>query len=223
MADIDKSAVWIVIAAFNEENSIASVLKGTKRYAENIAVVDDGSKDNTYNLARNQGVKVLRHAVNLGKGVALRTGCEFAIGQGAERIVFIDGDGQHEPKDIPRFVKALDEVDFVFSYRKFDENMPLVRKLGNWFLNFFTNILFGVNIYDTQCGFRAFNSKVYNKIRWESDRYAVETEQVMRVAKNRISFAQLPIRTIYEGRSPGTTVLDGFKIALRMLWLRLRK
>lgn len=215
--------MWVIIAAFNEDKKIGPVIEGVKEFAKNVVVVDDGSEDKTFDVAKKTGVTVLKHVINLGKGAAMRTGAEFAIDKGAKKLVFIDADGQHEPKDIPRFVKELDDVEFVFSYRKFDENMPFVRRFGNWFLNFYTKVLFGITVYDTQCGLRAFRADIYDKIKWESDRYAVETEQVMRVGRSKVSYSQLPIRTIYEDRSPGTTINDGFKIAFRMLQLRFRK
>src|SRR3989344_5520609 len=89
--------VWVVIPAYNEKRHILEVIKATKRFASNIVVVDDGSKDNTTRLALAQGVTVLQMIVNLGKGAALKTGCDFALRQGAKRIVVMDSDGQQNP------------------------------------------------------------------------------------------------------------------------------
>ncbi|MBU4493174.1 MAG: glycosyltransferase family 2 protein, partial [Nanoarchaeota archaeon] len=154
--------VWVVIPAHDEEKHIEKVVKKTKRFAKNILVVDDGSKDKTAIIAERSGAFVLRHIVNLGKGVALKTGCEYAIKNGAEKIVALDADGQHDPKEIPEFVKALDNADIVFGYRRLNKNMPFVLRYGNWFIFFITKLLFGLKIVDTQCGYRAFKSRVYN-------------------------------------------------------------
>jgi len=96
------------------EKHIEKVIKEAKKFAKNILVVDDGSKDKTSFIAKNSGAFVLRHIVNLGKGAALKTGCEFAIKNNAEKIIALDADGQHDPKEIPNFVKALDKADVVF-------------------------------------------------------------------------------------------------------------
>ena len=132
---------WIVIAAYNEEKNICNVIDETKKFCNNIVVIDDGSKDNTFKAAKNKKVFVLNHIVNLGKGAAIKTGCDFVLSKGAKTLVLLDGDGQHNPKDIPKFLKALENKDIVFGYRKFSEKMPFVYRLGNNFINLATKIL----------------------------------------------------------------------------------
>ena len=112
------SNVWAVIPAHNEQYSIAGIVRKTKKYAGNSVLVDDGSTDKTGELARQAGAIVLKHIVNLGKGAALKTGCDFAVKNGAKFIIAIDADAQHSPNDIPRFIEKLKKYDIVFSYRK---------------------------------------------------------------------------------------------------------
>jgi glycosyltransferase involved in cell wall biosynthesis len=127
------SNVWAVIPAYNEQKNIVKIIKKTKKYAGNVVLVDDGSKDRTGELAGRAGAIVLSHIVNLGKGAALKTGCDFAVGKGAKFIVALDADAQHNPEDIPRLTEKLERYDLVFSYRKASSKMPVVLRFGNWF------------------------------------------------------------------------------------------
>ena len=215
--------VWVVIPAHNEEKHIEGVIKNTKKFAKNILVVDDGSKDKTSVIAERSGAFVLKHIVNLGKGAALKTGCEYAIKKGAEKIVVLDADGQHDPKEIPEFIKALDNADIVFGYRRLNKNMPFVLRYGNWFIFFMAKLLFGLKIADTQCGYRAFRSNAYNKIKWNAVDYSMESEMIANAGKAHLRYKQIPIETIYSDKYKGTTVIDGFKIVLNMVWWKLSR
>ena len=92
--------IFIIIAAYNESKHISKVLEDIKKEYNNIIVVDDGSKDNTFSIVKKSGVTAIKHVVNLGKGASMKTGCDHAIKNGAEILILMDADGQHEPKDI---------------------------------------------------------------------------------------------------------------------------
>jgi glycosyltransferase involved in cell wall biosynthesis len=218
-----KKKFFVIIPAHNEEKHIAPVVRKTKKSASNIIVVDDGSTDRTSELARKEGVIVLRHIINLGKGAALNTGAEYAIAKGAEAFVFMDSDGQHRPEDIPRFLKALDNADIVFGSRALNKNMPVVLKFGNWFINQVNNILFGVKLMDTQSGYRALTADAYRKIKWKSTNYSVESEMVAKTGRAKLKYKEITIRTIYSDKYKGTTVIDGVKIVLNMLWWKINR
>lgn len=213
--------IWAVIPAYNEEKDIASIIKKTKKYLSNVIVVDDGSSDKTKEVAEKASAVVLRHIVNLGKGAALKTGCDFAIKKNAEFVIALDADAQHNPGDIPRFIEKLKRYDIVFSYRKASSKMPLVLRFGNWFISNIVKVLYGVNLNDTQSGFRAFSKKAYKKIRWNASDYSMESEMIARAGKQRLKYVQIPIETIYSDKYKGTTVIDGVKIILNMFWWRL--
>lgn len=215
--------VWAAIPAYNEEKNIVSVIGGVKKYIKNIVVVDDGSKDDTYNLAKKSKVVVLGHIVNLGKGAALKTGCDYAVKHGAKILVAIDADMQHEPTEIPNFLYALKNNDIVFSYRKFYKKMPPLLKFGNWFINHATKLLYRLSLKDTQCGYRAFTADAYKKIRWNALDYSMESEMITNVGKHHLKYAEIPIQTIYSDKYKGTTPMDGIKIVLNMILWRLSK
>ncbi|MBI4143479.1 glycosyltransferase family 2 protein [Candidatus Woesearchaeota archaeon] len=215
--------IWAVIPAYNEEKNIASIVKKTGKYVANTVVVDDGSKDDTKESARRAGAIVLRHGINLGKGAALKTGCDFAAKKGAKYIICLDADAQHNPQDIPRFVEKLEKYDIVFSYRKPSKKMPLVLRFGNWLISNIAVFLYGVMLSDTQCGFRAFSKDAYRKIRWSAPDYSMESEMIAKAGKQRLKYVQIPIQTIYSDKYKGTTVIDGVKIVLNMLWWKFSK
>lgn len=218
-----KSEAFAIIPARNESRHIAKVIEKTKKYRVNIVVVDDGSTDGTKDIAESCGAKVISHITNLGKGAAVNTGCEYAISKGAKRIILIDSDGQHDPKEIPRFLRNLKTSDLVFGVRRFNSKMPFVMRFGNLFITKTAYLLFNVDIKDTQCGYRAFNSSTYKKIRWKSRDYSMESEMIANAGKNNIKYSQLPIDTIYSDNYKGTTVIDGIKIVLNMLWWKMVK
>ncbi|MDO8656665.1 MAG: glycosyltransferase family 2 protein [Nanoarchaeota archaeon] len=210
-----------LIPAYNEEKTIAEVVTKTRPHVEQVVVIDDGSADATSIEATRAGAIVLRHKVNLGKGAALKTGCEYALKQGVQNIVVLDADGQHNPQEIPAFIEALEQHDIVFSYRKVPDTMPFMMRFGNSFINRALRTIYGVNIQDSQCGYRAFTTAAYEQIRWDTQDYYVETEMILRVGKKKLKHASIPIETIYADKYKGTTVLDGVKIVTKMIGGRL--
>ena len=210
-----------VIPAYNEEQRIRAVVVEAKKYADLVVVVNDGSRDKTVSQASVKDVVVLSHIINLGKGAAARTGCDWAVDNGATRIVLLDGDGQHEPHEIPRFAKELDKHDMVFGQRKKDKNMPGLYRVGNWGLTTMSRVLFGIGIRDSQSGYRAMTADAYRKVRWNSSDYGMESEMIVRAGLARLSHKEITIKTIYLERYKGTGIMDGVKIALSMLKWRL--
>ncbi len=216
------SEVYVIIPAMNEEKHVGKVITGVKKYCDNIVLVDDGSKDKTGNCGRKEGIIVIRHITNLGKGAALKTGCDYAVMHGAKIIIVIDADGQHDPNDIPRFLKELKNADIVFGERKFNNKMPFVLKFGNLFINKITKFLYGVNLKDTQCGYRAFTVETYLKIRWEASDYSMESESVANTGRHKLKYKEVTIDTVYSDKYKGTTIFDGIKIVMNLFYWKLR-
>ncbi|MBN1275008.1 glycosyltransferase family 2 protein [Candidatus Woesearchaeota archaeon] len=217
MATPFRKGVAVVIPAKDEEAHIAGVVQRTIKQGFTPVVVDDGSDDRTEELAEKAGAITLRHVVNLGKGAGAKTGCDWAVKQGAEAVVLMDADGQHRPEDIKRLLAALRGVDIVFGYRKRDKRMPSLMRFGNWLLNAASEAVNGIALKDTQSGFRAMTASTYKKVRWQSNDYGMESEMIAKAAKKRLKYRQIPIDTIYHDKFKGTTVFDGVKITIRLL------
>ncbi|MBW2977998.1 glycosyltransferase family 2 protein [Candidatus Woesearchaeota archaeon] len=216
--------IFVVMPAHNEEKRIGDVLRELNNLGyNNIIVVDDGSVDNTYEIAKREEATVLRHIINLGKGAAAKTGCDFAIKNGAEKIILIDADGQHDPHELPQFIAALDNKDIVFGYRKFTKTMPFMMRFGNKFINVVTKLLYGMNLRDTQCGYRALTAKAYKIVRWNSTDYAMESEMIANAGKHHLKYGEIQIQTIYNEKYKGTTMIDGIKIVLNMFLWRFKE
>jgi polyprenyl-phospho-N-acetylgalactosaminyl synthase len=223
MVDRINSDTWIIMPCYNEEANLSIAIADVHRLTDNLIVVDDGSTDSSFDIACRNNSNNLKHVINLGKGAALKTGVEYAIGLGAKRVVFIDSDCQHEAKEIPRFLELLDSYDIVFGSRKLNTSMPVIFRLGNLFLNTFIFMLFKVKLMDTQSGYRAFRTSIYEAIKWRATDYSVESEIIANVGKNHIKYTEIEISTIYKNRHKGTTILDGIKIAWYMTIYRLQR
>ena len=216
--------VVAVMPVYNEEKTVGGVIRQVKKYADEVVAVDDGSRDDSYAAAERAGAVVLKHVINMGLGFTLRTGCEKAVRMGADIIITIDSDGQHDPKEIPKLVSELkkNRLDIVIGYRPPSKSMPFTKKFGNWLIYNSSKVFFGVDIKDTQSGFRVFTKRAYQKIKWNSSRYAVASEIVMNIGKNKLKYKEVRIKTIYGNKFKGTTVIDGLKIFLSMLWWKIR-
>lgn len=220
--------IFVIIPLYNEEKHIAGVLRGITKYKLPVIVVDDGSSDKSKsNILRLKlkGVTLLCHEVNLGKGAAMKTGADYAFEQGADAIIFLDADGQHETKDLAKFIEALKlkKYDIIFGSRNFGYGVPLVRYLGNKFASVIIASLFKIYVSDVICGFRAITKQSYEKIKWESTGYGVETEMVVKAGKNKLSHCEVPVETIYHDKTKGVTILDAFGIFGDVLKWKLTK
>ena len=218
--------VAVIIPAFNESSSIGAVVRASKKYAS-VVVYDDGSRDGTAVRARRAGAVVLRAPVNMGAGFGTVAASKYAISiLGADVIVAIDADGQHPVELIPVLVGKLAEgYDMVFTTRNLDRRrMPAVKQLGNWWLTFVTNVLFGGQFTDTQSGFRAFTSRAFEKIEIESNGYEFCSEFAIEAAR-KLRYCEVEIPAIYakDKLYKGTSVLTGFTISFYLLWWRLTR
>lgn len=216
----------VVIPGRNEAARIGAVLDALPPSLPGVRevralVVDDGSDDATAAVARAHGARVLRHVINMGKGAALRTGCEAALATGCELVAVMDADGQHLPSDLPRVVAPLvaGRADLVVTYRQLGGDMPPVMRAGNWGLSSAFRVMFGHRFQDTQCGYRAFTAAAFPRLAWRATDYSVESEMLIHAARRRLRVVEVPIATVYHDRFKGTTVADGIRILGSMLRL----
>lgn len=216
---------YTIIPAYNEARYLERVLEKARAVTPNILVVDDGSTDGTGEIARRTGATVLRHRVNLGKGAAMKTGCEYAFGRlHADAVVFLDADDQHDPEDLPQFIEPLQAgAEMVFGCRVFDASMPRVRLLGNRLASYLLWMFFGTYIPDVPSGYKSFTRAAYDRLRWNATGYEVETEIAARVAQTGIRFVTHPIKTIYHDRVKGMTLQEALQIALRLPFWKMRR
>lgn len=215
--------IFVVIPGFNEEKYLEKVLHDILKITKNVVYIDDGSHDKSAIIAKKHLQDVLVHEVNLGKGAALKTGCEYAFKKlKADAVVFMDSDKQHNPSDLSKFIKKLEGgADVVFGVRAFDAHTPFIRLYGNKFASFFFNLLFGKYITDIPSGYKAITRSVYKKLEWTAVGYEVEIEIAARVAKNNISYEIVEIKTIYHDVDKGVSLLDALNIMKFLVQLKL--
>ncbi|MBU1198673.1 MAG: glycosyltransferase family 2 protein [Nanoarchaeota archaeon] len=203
--NIKKKKIFFIIPGYNEEKSIGKVIKELKKAGyNNIVVIDDGSKDNTYQEAKKQNIFVLQHAINRGQGAALRTGTEFALKKGAEIIVHFDSDGQHRVEDLPQMLKPVlkGEVDVALGSRFLKKTkMPFSRRVllkGSVWIQW---LFYGVKLSDAHNGFRVMSRKAAQKIKIDSDRMEHASEIVEEIVKKKIKYKEVPVIIRYTGYS----------------------
>ena len=220
--------IFAVVPAFNEEKNIKKVILSLLKKTSNIIIINDGSTDKTKeiinNLSSSNKIKIIHIKKNIGKGAAIRKGALLAWKLGADGIVFIDADNQHDIKHFTDFVEYLKKrEDIIIGVRIMKAKIPFVRRAGNEIFVFIMRILFNIKMHDFICGFRALSKKVYKKVLWESDGYGVEVEMMTIIARKKLPFKTVVVDTIYLDKYKGFSVIDGIKILLRLPYWRLKK
>jgi len=188
------------IPAFNEEKAIGEVIKKALMYVDEVAVCDDGSTDNTSDIAKRVGAYVIKHDKNFGKGQAIRSLFEYAKKRGADVIVTIDGDGQFKPEEIPKLLSPIIErnYDIVIGYRfDNDSEMPAYRKVGNKILDKITNLASELPFRDTQSGFRAYSKKAIEVIDFKTKGFSVDGEILIDASNKKLKIAETKVSVLY--------------------------
>ena len=222
----NQKKIYIIIPAYNEEAVIESVIAEIRQSGyENLIIVDDGSSDNTQQVAKSAGIVALRHKINRGKGAATKTGIEAAKMLDADIIVTLDGDGQHDPQDIARLIAPIvtEKFDVVLGTRLLNPiGMPRHKIIANKIGNFCTWYLYGLWVTDSQSGFRAYSRHAAEVINTKSDRYEYDSEIIHEIKKYRLRFTEVPITVRYTAYSMGKVqkqgFLNGLKTLYKMVW-----
>lgn len=201
-----------VIPALNEGRNIGNVVQGVLPFVSCTIVVDDGSIDNTVQIASEAGAIVLRHESNRGKGAALKTGFRYLADNGYDGAITIDADGQHDPAEVPLFVDAAEQgYDMVIGNRMSNvSTMPFVRRFANRTSSFLISLFLGQIIRDSQNGFRYYKLSSVMALPLRASKYDLETEVIFKAARARQRIGSVPTRTIYrtEARSKFNSVTD---------------
>jgi polyprenyl-phospho-N-acetylgalactosaminyl synthase len=200
-----RSSLWVVCPAYNEASTIVPVVTELRRAGYDVVVVDDGSVDQTRQLATATATAVVGHPVNLGQGAALKTGIDFAMAQGADVIVTFDTDGQHRAADIPRLLDALvrSRADFALGSRFLTEprNMPRMRRMVLWAATLFTVATTGLRLTDTHNGLRAFTRRGAAALHLRQNRMAHASELLAEIARSRLRYVEVPVTIDYTAYS----------------------
>lgn len=195
----------IVIPAYNAAAKVGHVVAGALAHGLLVVVVDDGSSDNTAEVAEQAGALVLRHPRNRGKGAALQTGFAFARAQHAEAVLTLDADGQHDPREITALQKAWNgkKGSLVLGVRSFDPQlMPRRSRIGNRISTFFISRFAGRRHRDTQTGFRIYPRRLL-ALPLRTRRFDTETELLLWASKLDVPLVEVAVQTIYN-RDPKT-------------------
>jgi len=197
---IDPAKVAALIPAFLEEAHIADVVRRTRKCLPHVFVVDDGSPDETGARARAAGAEVISHPRNLGKGAAIKTGLREVLKREFDYAVLLDGDGQHLPEEIGRFLSAGAEHNagiFIGNRMVDTTGMPPVRLLTNRFMSWQIGLLCGCRVPDSQCGFRMLRRDVIPDFFCESNAYDYETEMILVAGRAGHRIISVPVTTVY--------------------------
>jgi len=198
-AAVNRTTVAAIIPAYLEEKHIADVVQRTLRELDHVLVVDDGSADATAANARAAGAELLVHEGNLGKGEAIKSGLRFWLERGFEHVVILDGDGQHLPEEIDRFIAATGTgAQLLVGTRMSDlRKMPFVRRLVNRYMSNKISRLCGQEIPDSQCGFRMLHAAVIPHLLEGTERFEYETEMLIKVSRKGFRIGAVPVSTVY--------------------------
>src|SRR4030042_415092 len=215
-----------IIPCYNEEVTIGSIIVKTKTFVDEVLIIDDGSSDNTSNIAREVGATVITHKTNKGKSAGIKTGFKYALNNNYDYVVTMDGDAQHDPSEIPLLLNSVKnnghDITVGIRYGQNTE-MPLWRKFGKRVLDYTTSFGNGGLVTDSQCGFRAFNKKAVENIlpRLKGHSFSVESEQLIRAHETGLQINRERISCKYKNldTSTKTPTSHGFYVLSYTIWL----
>ena len=219
----DSPAVWLVIAAYNEGQRLGDTLEMVCDGRWNVVVVDDGSPDDTSDVAGRLPVWVVRHPINCGQGAALKTGVDFALGHGAEVIVTFDGDGQHDAREIPQLIQPVLEqkADIALGSRFLGRTvrMPWTRWLTLKAGIVFTRLVSGIRVSDVHNGFRALSRQAARTIEIRQPRMAHASEILDEIVRHRLRYVEVPVTITYHEETllKGQSSLAALRITGQLL------
>ncbi len=220
----ERPAVSLIIPVNNEAQTLAAVVAGARPLVDRVLVVDDGSDDGSAGVARAAGADVLAHPRRLGKGAALRSGLEQLLPDATGYLLFMDGDGQHDPADIPAMLARLGDrprPDVVLGCRLRPEtrdDIPRLRYTTNLFGKFVLSRVTGLDVGDSQTGFRLIRADRLREIELESTGFEIETEIMLKLSARHLHLVNVPVSISYHpGRSHYRTVTDTYRVCMATL------
>jgi glycosyltransferase involved in cell wall biosynthesis len=198
--------VLAAIPCYNERLAIGSVALLAREHVDEVLVIDDGSRDGTADVARETGASVISHERNKGKGAAVKSALHYAAANGFDALVLLDGDGQHEPDQIPQLLQPIQDgtADIVIGSREIKQ-MPRYRRVGRLVLDYTTAA--GTMTRDSQSGFRALSRKAVEALlskNLQANGFSIESEMILAARDLQLSIAEVPITCTYDVEKPST-------------------
>ena len=218
--------VCVVIPVYNESEKIAGVIRKIRHFDLPVIVIDDGSKDDSARLSEQQGAVVLRNVDNRGKGASLCRGFEYAVAHEFDAVITMDGDGQHDPDEIPSFIAAADRSQsgmYIGDRMTRSKGMPFDRYVTNRLMSFFISKVAGQRIVDSQCGYRLLKKELLKSLRLTTKNFEIESEMIIQACRLGFTCESIPIQTLYGcQKSKINPVVDTwrfFRFIIRQLWI----
>ncbi len=205
--------VSVIIPCYNEEQTVGNIVEELKQQFPEyeILVVDDGSNDQTADIAKKAGAIVYRHPVNIGNGAAVKSGIRNASG---DIFVFMDADGQHDPKDIPKMLSYFPDYDMVVGARTLDGQASVLRAMGNTFYNRLASYVASFNVKDLTSGFRAVKAEIAKGFLYMlPNAYSYPTTITLGALRSGFGVKYFPIKA--RKRSAGTSNIKLIRDGLR--------
>lgn len=220
---MNRSSVYILIAAFNESPVMGQVIRDCQKESfTHIIVIDDGSEDTTGEVARQAGATVITLPLNCGKSAAISTGLQYLQNKvnPDDIVVLMDADGQHLATEIKLLVNPLlgdPQLDVAYGVRTISSDTPLVNRLGRRIGDWISVLYTGRYFPDSQCGFRAFRLRAITGLELGIDRYAIETLMLRHIVEHKLKSLPVNISNIYTEYSRNKRHKQGIMQGLKTL------
>lgn len=222
-----ENKVCVLIPSYNEAKTIGGIVKNLRDRHFAVYVVDDGSVDETASRAKASGAVVVVHQKNRGKGASLIEGFKHIMKRDFDAVIVMDGDGQHRVEDIDNFLEKINQTkaDIVIGNRMSDtSSMPYVRIRTNRFMSGLISRMAGQRIPDTQCGFRLIKKYVLKKIKLNSAHYDIESELIIKAAREGFKIESVPVKTVYQDEvSRINPIVDTIRFIILMMKLSFKR
>jgi len=210
----------VLIPTYNNAGTLADVINGVLAYTSNVIVINDGSTDGTREILLNfKDIEILHNPKNLGKGSALRLGFKFALTKNYDYAITIDSDGQHNTREIPKFIDLIDKNpgSLIVGARNMEqESIPGKSSFGHKFSNFWFRIETGINLPDTQSGYRLYPIKKLSTIHFFTRKFEFEIEVLVRAAWVGIPLHSVPVSVYYAPEGERVSHFRPFKDFFRI-------